>query len=122
MRAVGECYHGPAPLFGLEYLGNRFLRADGIFFQDNQGPAYYQCGGDEGFLGPWIRWAVIRRNTFRGVSLAAKAHADSPACGAVTLTGVSTDIVAEHDIFHCDAGAIPGGYEGDTDKCEHCLF
>ena len=78
MRAVGECYHGPAPLFGLEYLGNRFLRADGIFFQDNQGPAYYQCGGDEGFLGPWIRCAVTRRNTFRGVSLAAKAHADPP--------------------------------------------
>jgi hypothetical protein len=33
MRAVGECYHGPAPLFGLEYLGNHFLRSDGIFFQ-----------------------------------------------------------------------------------------
>ena len=122
MRAVGECYHGPAPLFGLEYLGNHFVRSDGIFLQDNHGPADYQCGGPHGFLGPWIRWAAVRRNSFSGVSLAAKAHADPPACGAVVLTGASSDIVAEHDVFECEGGAVPGGYEGDLAACERCTF
>ena len=90
--------------------------------QDNHGPAYYECGGKSGFLGPWIRWAVIRRNSFAGVSLAAKAHANPPACGAVTLTGASSDIVAEQDIFECEEGAVPGSYEGDIEQCEHCSF
>ena len=78
--------------------------------------------GKTGFLGPWIRWAVVRRNTFAGLSLAAKAHADPPACAAVTLSGVSSDIVAEHDTFECVQGAETGGYRGDMDICEHCSF
>lgn len=94
--------------------------------QDIYGPAYHECGGKTGFLGPWIRWAVIRRNSFAGVSLAAKAHAERTgatlACGAVTLTGSSSDIVAEHDVFECEDGAETGGYEGDIEKCEHCLI
>eukprot|EP01052_Picozoa_sp_SAG31_P037870 SAG31_NODE_4961_length_2834_cov_1.793784_2_plen_805_part_00 len=124
MRAVGECYHGPAPLFNIEYVGNHFLRSDGIFIQDNYGPAYYQCGGKTGFLGPWVRWMVVRRNSFAGVSLASKAHAgsDPPACAAVAISGVSTDIVAEQDRFECDDGAVRGGYVGDVNKCLHCTF
>jgi hypothetical protein len=122
MRAVGECYHGPAPLFHIEYVGNRFVDSDGILLQDVHGPAYAQCGGQSGFLGPWIRWFVIRRNAFSGVSLAAKAHATPPVCAAVALAGTSTDVVAEHDSFECEQGAVPGGYVGDTDKCQHCSF
>jgi hypothetical protein len=56
------------------------------------------------------------------VSLAAKAHANPPACGAVTLTGASSDIVAEQDIFECEEGAVSGSYEGDIEQCEHCSF
>jgi hypothetical protein len=121
---VGECYHGPAPLFHIEYVGNRFINSDGIFIQDNHGPAYPECGGESGFLGPWIRWFVARRNAFAGVSLASKAYA-SPgpaACAAISLSGASTDIVAEQNNFECEAGAVPGGYEGDIDHCGHCLF
>jgi hypothetical protein len=45
MRAVGECYHGPAPLFWLEYLGNHFVRSDGIFFQVQFERSFFNLSG-----------------------------------------------------------------------------
>lgn len=130
MRAVGECYHGPAPVFHIEYVDNSFVRSDGIFLQDNHGPAYFECGGKDGFLGPWIRWAVMRRNKFSGISLAAKAVSSIPPCAAITLADAelgsglqsdefSSDIVLEHNAFQCQGGT-PGGYAVNRTLCDHC--
>ena len=136
MRAIGECYHGAAPVFFTEYLGNKFVDSDGILLQDVYGPADFQCGGKDGYLGPWIRWAVVRRNSFKGVSLASRVFAERTStpmvCPAISLQqehdastkseqGRSSDVVTEHDTFECEvAGAVAGGYKVNVSNCDQC--
>ena len=88
------------------------------------------CASRGWFHGPWLQWATVRRNRFAGVSELAKydarrANATAARCGALVLragTGRSgqntTDLVAEHQVYSCPAGMLPGGT--DVVGCDHC--
>ena len=80
------------------------------------------------YPGPWIRWLVVRRNSFAGVSALAVHDANGtatpPRCGALVLRAErgfnSTDVVAENQTFLCPSGMTAGG--NDVVGCDHCAI
>ena len=84
--------------------------------------------------GPWVAWAVIRANTFGGISLAAKnvsgmaGGGQKPRCADVHIhgagsnaTGTTSDVVGEQNAFGCPAegNASTAGYA--FRECSHCV-
>ena len=130
LQVGGLCYKGaPGQVFFTEYLGNAMEDSDGIALVDNWGNNQLNdCAGKDlgHWNGPWIQWAVVRRNAFSGVSLRAKYDANAsrtvPKCGTLVLRAMrganTTDLVAEDQHFSCPAGMTPGG--NDVEGCTHC--
>ena len=113
MSGVGECYHGPAPLFFCQYEGNVFTASNGIGVRDGGASSEPQCAS---YQGPWVRWQVARRNSFAGTS---QSLPDQCACVNATSTQ-STDIIAEHNVFQCPQGKqLPGG--GTNVNAQHSV-
>ena len=117
----------PGQIFFSEYVGNTMASSDGISLIDDFGNTVMDdCYAHGWYAGPWIRWAVVRRNAFSGVSSLSESVANRtgmpPRCAALVLRAGpfanTTDLVAEHNTFHCPAHAAAGGY--DVVGCEHC--
>ena len=125
MCRVGECYHGAGAMLFTEFYGNSLDQSDGITLKDNPDNHEPQC---QAFTGPWIRWAVVRRNAIAGVSEAQRSvNATQPMCGFVnhmSTQHASTDIVVEHNAFACPRyGTLPAtnGTGVVFGLCDHCL-
>ena len=131
MGGVGECYHGSDPMWYTEYRGNEMQASDGVGIRDAYNTAEYQCAA---YGGPWVAWAVIRANTFGGISLAAKnvsgmaGGGQKPRCADVHIhgagsnaTGTTSDVVGEQNAFGCPAegNASTAGYA--FRECSHCV-
>ena len=122
------CYKGaPGQVFFTEYLGNTMNDSDGIALVDNwQNTQLNDCGARGQWPGPWIQWAVVRNNSFAGVSLRATFDANKsgtvPQCGSLIQRAEkgfnTTDLVAEGQHFACPPGMAPGG--NDVQGCDHC--
>ena len=112
--------------FFSEFVNNSLVDSDGIDLADRSTPHpnYAACGG---YSGPWVRWAVVRRNALSGVSLAsinATLPGDRPACSNVSLVNgaaatPTTDVVAEHQSYRCPSRYEPGGT--NVGACAHCV-
>lgn len=101
--------------------------SDGIGLSDGSGPSNeWQCAA---YVGPWIRWSVVRSNTLTGVSDAARNVSAStgklPTCASVNLYSnkayPSTAIVAEQNVFACPAGAQQNSSGYHLGPCEGCI-
>jgi hypothetical protein len=106
---IGECYHGAGQVFFTEYYGNQLTNSDGITLKDNPDNHEWECTA---YTGPWLRWAVVRRNRMAGISDAARnLSATAPPCGFVghfSTQHPSSDVVVEHNVFECPApGVLP---------------
>ena len=127
LGARGECYHGSDPVFFTEFFRNTMENSDGIGLSDGSGPTKeWQCAA---YVGPWIRWTVVRSNTIAGISDAARnvsaATGKLPACGAVTLMSngdyPSTAVVAEQNVFHCPPEAQQNSSGYHFGPCAGCV-
>ena len=116
-------YHGPGQMLFTEFVGNSLVDSDGIALQDNGGPnGEPEC---KGFNGPYVRWAVVRRNRLAGISAAARNSTQSgqkPVCGGVSLRAKvnwsSTDVVTEGQMLECPTEGKVLGYS--LPNCSHC--
>lgn len=97
LTGFGLCYgDGPQSLFYAEYTGNNMTNSNGISLHDNSPDQ--QCNNS--FVGPYIRWVVVRNNTIGGV-----AASNPGSCGTVNSTNsLTTDIVSERNVFDCPPG------------------
>eukprot|EP00045_Choanoeca_perplexa_P010870 m.112858 g.112858 ORF g.112858 m.112858 type:complete len:743 (+) comp15422_c0_seq1:1217-3445(+) len=123
LQGVGECYHGTGENYYTEFYGNTLVNSDGIILSDdNQNTTEPECAA---FMGPWLRWNVVRRNAISGLSQASKSvNASSPSCGAVQLRSpqrVSTDIVIEANGFTCPAPGVLPEHGVVVGNCQHCV-
>ena len=125
IQVQGLCYKGaPGQIVFMEVLGNTLIDSDGIVISDN-----FDVKGCF-YPGPWVRGAVVRRNTIAGISFLARfqanmSNASAPRCGAVVQAAArggpnSSDLVAEHQDFHCPPGMLDGG-GNNLSACDHCL-
>jgi len=109
-----------------EFRGNTMIDSDGISLRAaNEDSGEAQCAA---FVGPWVRYAVIRANSVGGISEAAKfaSHGTTlhPACAGIRAVSsglASTDVVAEQNSFSCPPGgnASTSGYS--LANCDHCV-
>ena len=112
-----------------EFLGNNLTDSDGIAFVDNwHNTQLNDCAHRGEFPGPWIQWSVVRRNTMAGVSDLARHDANASGvpvrCASFALRAApsanTSDLVAEHQTFRCESGAVAGSY--DVSGCDHCTI
>ena len=96
--------------------------SDGVTLKDNnQHTTEPECAH---FMGPWIRWAMVRRTSLSGFS---NVSAASKACANMTLriadtkggNGASNDVVFERTRFACPPGGCGG--VNKMDGCRHCV-
>jgi hypothetical protein len=123
LQGVGECYHGTGENYFTEFYGNQLINSDGIILSDdNSDTTEPECAA---FMGPWLRWNVVRRNNISGLSQASKSvNATSPKCGAVQLRSpdrVSTDIVIEDNGFSCPSPGVLPDHGVVVGNCQHCV-
>lgn len=99
----GECYHGPSPLFFTELNGNHLVSSNSLELSDGGRSTEPECAS---YPGPWVKWAVARRNFVGGLAEAGRGSS----CGNVTVSSQVSYAVAEHNTFDCPAGK-PGGQQ-----------
>ena len=115
MGAVGECYHGSAPVWFTEFRQNSMTRSDGISLRDSYMAPTGEGGACSAYGGPWVRWSVIRANSMSGISQASinssARNGQPPDCAAVSIfssgylyppkggSEATSDVVAEQNQF-----------------------
>lgn len=131
--AVGECYHGVDEVWFSEFRQNVMTRSDGISIRDSYMSKTGENGACATYGGPWVRWSVIRSNTLSGISQASlneseKTHS-APSCAAVSLfhsgptagNELTSDIVAEQNVFECPASGLQNSSGYHLDGCQACV-
>lgn len=127
MGARGECYHGSDPAFMTEFYNNTLETSGGITLSDAGGPTpEWEC---KGYVGPWIRFSVMRSNVLSGISEAVHNRSTTPghkpACAATHVDSrlgyASRAVVAEQSISSCplEGNASSGGYQ--IGPCHGCM-
>lgn len=125
MGAAGECYHGVSIVYYTEFLRNTLRDSNGLNLRDGGG--HYPMCGD--YMGPWIRWSVVRNNAIGGASLAminATQPGELTECANVAVDTVTpqnlntSDVVAEHQVYSCPSEFKPASTDLGH-ACAHCV-